>query len=464
MCDPDRRRGGWVWRVVPVLFLAGVAGCAGRGEPPGPVVSPTGIVYEPGVPPVESRYSQTATLYLRQGLPDRALELSREGIAEDPGNPIHHFLAGTAAARLGMLEEADRYFVEAEQLYPAYELDVEPARESAWAEAFNAGMDALGEGRDEETEALWRAAARIFELRPEAHEALASLLANQGRFSEAADAVRGALDGLGRLPATRVLEEDELLVREAAAERLEGALGEYLFLADRFEEAEPLLRARVEREPGNAAARSDLAAALLELGRTDEARQVWAELLEDPGVGSSVLFGLGISSFRAQAYGEAAEIFGELVDREPGSRDAWFNYANALFASEDWEGIVREGDRLLGADPLSETLAIIRARAHLELGDEGRARGYLEEILAAPLFLEGLQLSAQPGETRVRGTVVGNREEGGGPVRIRFVFLSDGEEAGEAILEIQAPVEGETRPLEVRWEGVATAYRYEILP
>ena len=84
------------------LLVAALIGCAGSSRgPTGPVVSPTGIVYEPGTPPSETRYSQTAALLLRSGEPERALERAEEGIRAEPGNPIHYFLGGVANARLG---------------------------------------------------------------------------------------------------------------------------------------------------------------------------------------------------------------------------------------------------------------------------------------------------------------------------------------------------------------------------
>ena len=446
-----------------LFTVAGLAGCAARA-PTGPVVSPTGIVYVLGTPPSDTRFSQPAALLIRQELPAQALDLLEQGMEADPGNPIHFFLAGSAEAMLGRWSRADQLFREAERLYPAYELDIEPRRESAWAEAFNAGLDALDQGDLDGTEEAWRGAVVVFSLRPEAHQSLASLLASEGRYVEAAEALRDALEGLSGLPATRVLTEEEVAERNAEKVALEDTLGEYLLMGDQFAEAEPLLRRRVERDPGNVQARGDLAAVLMDLGRSDEAREVYAELLADPNVQGAVLFSLGIASFRAGRFDQASEIFAEVVERQPYSRDAWFNYTNALFASEDWEEITRRGDRLLDTDPLSETVAIIRARAHLELGEEEAARQYLEQIITAPLFLEGLQLSAQATETLVQGRVVGNLEEGGRELRVRFHFIEEGVELGSQILDLRAPPEGESTPFQVRWPGRATAYRYEVIP
>src|SRR5690606_29913623 len=99
-----------------MLVLGGCVG--GRAGAGGPVVSPTGIVYEPGTPPVETRYSQTSALYLRSEEPERALVLALQGVEAEPGNPIHYFLAGVAHARLGGYQAADTMLARAQRMYP----------------------------------------------------------------------------------------------------------------------------------------------------------------------------------------------------------------------------------------------------------------------------------------------------------------------------------------------------------
>jgi len=121
------------------------------------------------------------------------------------------------------------------------------------------------------------------------------------------------------------------------------------------------------------------------------------------------------------------------------------------------------GDRLVAADPLNETVAVIRARAHLELGDEDQARRYVEELASAPVSLEGLQLSASAGETVVRGELVGNRPDLAPPVRLRFQFYDEGVLAGEQTLVVELPPEGERASLEVVHPGRAGAYNYRVL-
>jgi tetratricopeptide (TPR) repeat protein len=451
----------------PIVFasILALGGCApAPGPPPGPVVSPTGIVYEPGTPPAETRFSQTATLYLHSGRTERALELAMEGVESDPYNPVHYFLAGMANARLGRYVEADRMFSEAERIYPAYELDTEAEREPAWAEAFNAGADAYGAGDLEGAIEAWRDAALIFDLRPEAHRNLAMLLQEERRFEEAIEAYRDGIEGLSRNPATRVLEESELREREAARIGMEESLGQLFLVTNRYDEAEAFLRRRLEREPSSVEARSDLALALSGQGRSDEAGELYVSLLSEAELEETQLFNVGVALFRAQDFGRASEAFARVAELRPYSRDAWFNYANALFGDAQWASLAEVGDRLIELDPLNGNAALIVARAHLESGDEGTAVDRLDRIDDAPVHVEGLLMAASAEGTTVQGRVSGNRAEPGSPLRLRFIFYGDAGELGRETVGVRAPASGESVAFEVAFPGRAVGYRYELVP
>jgi tetratricopeptide (TPR) repeat protein len=441
-------------------------GCVPRAEPfGGPVVSPTGFVYPVGTPPTDTRFSQTATLYIRQGNLERALELALEGIDSDPENPIHFFLAGTAFARIGGHEqEAVEMFQEAERIYPAYELDVEPERERAWAEAFNEGIAAFDLGDLEKAKEAWTRATVIYDLRPDAHRNLAVLLAGEGRYDGAIDIYHQALEGLDKRPATHVLGDQEIREREETRRSMEENLAQLLLYTKRFAEAEPLLRAQLERNPDSVDVEADLASALTGLGRTTEASELYERLLSTGELESTQLFNIGVALFRAGSYADAGNAFERLTELQPSSRDAWFNYINALFAAEAWERIRDAGTRLLELDPLSETAGLIVARAHLETGDEEGARDGLERTEGAPVYVEQLQLRPAGAETTVAGRLKGNRAEVGSPIRLRFSFYDESGLLGSVVADLAAPPSSETSDFEVSFERRATAYRYEALP
>jgi tetratricopeptide (TPR) repeat protein len=452
--------------VNPRAFLVGLlllGGCAGGPSAPrGPVVSPTGIVYPPGVPPTESRYSQTAALYLRSGEADRALTQALEGISADPGNPRHHFLAGVAYARLGRYEEADRALDRAQEIYPAYELDIEPERLAAWAEAFNAGTEAYADGRDEDAIEAWRGAAVVYRLRPEAHGNLGMLLAQRGEVEDAIDVYEDLVAGLELVPATRVLTVDEVAERDRVRAESERRLADLLLMAGRFERAETVLRSRLDDAPDDAALRLGLASALGGQGRSEGADSIYHALLAERGLDETQLYNLGVALFRASAPERAAEAFRRLTDMRPQSRDAWFNYANALLAASDWAGLVEASDPLLTLDPLGEGSALLVARAHLESGDEQAALAELSRIDAAPAHVEGLTLQTAGSVSTVSGRIVGNSGEVGAPLRLRFTFYgSEGTTRADTVLSV--PEHGAAEPFEVSVRMRATAYRYQLV-
>ena len=427
------------------------------------MISPTGIVYEPGTPPVGTRFSQPAALYLTQGLVARALELAYQGIEADPANPIHYMVAGLAHLRLQEYSEADAMFIEAQQIYPAYELDIEPEREAAWIELFNAGIAAYAEEDVEGTIEAWEQAGRMWDLRPDASLNLATLFNGEGRWDEAIGAYQRVIAGLERAPVTRVLTEEEVQEREDLKMRSEQSLTQLLLFTERFAEAEPLLQRRLEAEPTSIQVRGDLAATLYGLGRDAEASEIYVELLSETGLETRELYSVGVALYRATDYMGAADAFERLTQLEPDSRDAWFNYANSLFAAESWELLAAVGDRLAEVDPLGENSGLIAARAHLELGDEQSAIQGLNRTESAPVHVEGLQFRPSETETSLQGRVVGNAAEPGSEVRLRFTFYRADGTLGTEPLAVSAPPAGESEAFEVSFAGRATAYRYELV-
>jgi len=436
--------------------------CGGTVRPPEPVTGPTGYVYPLGTPPTPTRFSQTATVFTRSENHSRALELSLEGIADDPANPVHYLLAGMSYLSLGDYSNSHAMFVEAQRIYPAYELDIEPQREAAWGERFNAGLATYADGDVESTVDHWNDARLMYDLRPEAHRNLAGLLVTEGRYEDAIEVYQEALAGLGKRPATQVLTAEELDSREEERVSLENQVVTLLMFTDRYAEAEPLLRRRLEREPESVQVRSDLANALNETGRESEARDIYATLLSEGGLEATQLFNLGVGLFRVEDYVGAEQAFRRLIEVQPESRDAWFNRANVLFAMEDWAALVDVGEHLLELDPLGENALLITARAHLENGNRDVALELLGRTEVLPVFLGNLRLRRAGAGTTVEGAVRGNLADAGSAVDLLFTFFGDdGVPIGTEIVTVEAPPEGTAESFLVRFSGRAVSYRYE---
>jgi tetratricopeptide (TPR) repeat protein len=457
-----RFRSGMIFAVAAVLGLGGcaAAGAAGAG---GPAVSPTGRVYEPGTPPTQTQFTRSATVALISGRYDEALAQARQGIEANPENPQHFFIAGQALAAQGNFEEADRMFREAERIYPAYELEVEPEREQAWVEAFNRGVEAYQAADVQGAIAAWRGAHTIYDLRPEAAQNLAILLTQEGQYDEAIRAYQQALAAVDREPATRLLDEEETAARIETRAFVRENLAQLLLFTDQFGEAEALLRAQLADDPTNIEIQANLATALTRLGREAEANQIYSQLLGAQNVPSAQLFNIGVSLFNAEEYIRAAEAFGRVTQMNPNNRDAWYNQANALYAAEAWQQLIPVAQRLVEVDPLNENSALILARAHREQGQNQDALAALQRVQTLPVFLDDLQMRPAANNTTVRGRVIGNDAPAGSAVRVQFTFYGEGgNQLGTETVTVNAPAREQSANFELTFGQAAAAYRYQL--
>jgi tetratricopeptide (TPR) repeat protein len=459
-----RVRGGLVLAVAAGLALGGCAAGATAGG--GPAISPvTGEAYAPGTPPRESRFTGAATLFLAQEQYEQALAQAQQGIEAEPGNPRHFFLAGSAHAGLGNVDQALEMWRRAEEIYPAYELEIEPAREGAWAEAFNEGVRAYNAGDMAGAIAAWTRANRIYNARPEAFLNLAVIHTQQSEYDRAIEVYREGIASVERLPATRMLTEEEQEERAESRVTMVENLAQLLTYTERHADAEQLYRQQLTRDPNNIQLQANLAAAIAQQGRQDEAAQIYTRLLGQPGLGSTDLFGIGVALFNAQDFTRAAEAFRRVTEAQPNSRDAWYNYANALYAGQQFQPLVAAAQRLVELDPLHENSALILAQAYRETNQSQLALQALQRNQQVPIHLEDLQLRPTEGRNVVRGRAVGNQAAPGTPVQIRFTFFADATQLGTQTVTVSAPAQGASANFEAVLENprAATGYRYEVV-
>jgi len=456
-----RFRSGVIFALSAGLVLGGcAAGAAGGG---GPTTSPTGRVYEPGTRPTQTRFSQAATLGVAQADFEGAMASAREGIAADSTNPIHYFLAGEAAVGMGDFPLADSLWRVAERIYPAYELEVEPSREAAWANAFNSGVEAYNAGQTAEAIQAWTDADLIYRFRPEAAQNLAILLTQEGDYDEAIALYQRGIASVDLRPATRILEAEELAEREETRAFMEENLAQLLLYTDQFAEAETLLRRVVQAKPDDIAAQASLATALVRLNREAEATEIYTRLLSTPNLPTSELITIGVALFEAEDYERSASAFGRVTQAQPNHRDAWYNRANALFAGELWQQLVPVAEQLIVIDPLNANAALILANAYRELERNQDALGILERVEQLPVLIDALQLQPLAESTRITGSATGNAASAGTPVRLRFTFYGDSGTLGTQDLTITAPARDVQQQFTVEFGQQASAYKYEVL-
>lgn len=460
-----------------VALLAGgcTAGAAAGGAAAGPVTSPTGKEYAPGTPPRQTEFSKQAQINLvkAQAAPEaqaeplyrEALQRAEAGIAADSANPIHYFLAGSAYAGLGEYTEADRAFDRAEEIYPAYEMEIEPVRLEAWGRTFNEGVTRYNEDATEEAVRLWTEANVIYDKRPEAYLNLAAVNTQAANYDAAVEMYRGALAALDREPAITLTPEE---VAERANTRTEilTNLGQLLLFTERYADAEQVFRQHLEAKPGDVTAQSNLAVVQARLGKREEAMATYERLLSATDLPATDVFDVGVGLFQIEEYDRAAQAFKRVTEVLPQSRDAWYNYLNALYAQKEYEELIPVAERVIALDPLNADTYLILAASHREAKKNQKALEALQAKAALPVTVSGMQVRARDDRSTLQGTVTGGAARAGTPIQMEFSFFgATGETLGTKTVTVAAPREGETASFEVDLESATpvVAYSYTVV-
>jgi tetratricopeptide (TPR) repeat protein len=457
-----------------ILTLAAglLGGCAAATSSTGGTTAPAGATaggksYPPGTRPSESKFTTTAKLNIAQGKFNEALQLAQQGIAADTVNPQHYFLAGQAYAGLGDYAAADSMYRIAERKYPAYEREIEPSREEAWAKAFNAGVEAYNAQKVDEAIKNWEQANLIYAGRPTAFQNLAALYTQQGKYEPAIAAYRAGLASLETKPQTRELTPEEVTEREESKVSMTENLAELLQFTEQYAESEKLFREQLAADSTNVGLQAKLAAAIAaQPNREAEAQAIYSKLIGRTDLKPEDVMSVGVALFNSKDYANAAKAFQRLTVARPNSRDAWYNYANALYASDQFQPLVAAGERLLQLDPLNEDAALILARSYKETGANDKALATLEKNDALPVKAKDLAMRIGAGKVTVNGTLVGNRAAAGTPVTLRFSFQdAAGTTLGTQEVTVNAPAKDATAPFTLTFEN-ATApvgYSYELV-
>jgi tetratricopeptide (TPR) repeat protein len=457
--------------VTMLLLLGGMAlttACAGGAAGgPGGAISAAAANYPPGIRPRDTDATRRATVLILQEQFDEALAALQPALQTDTTNARVFLLAGQALAGQGDVDGAIRMYETAERLYPAAELDVIPLSEEAWGRLFNEGVAAYNQGDLDATIDAWDRANRIYNYRPEAFQNLAAIHTQRSEYDRAIEAYEGGLASLERDLPTREWTAEEQEERAEARAALQEPLAELLLFTERYQDAERLFRAQLERDPDNIGYQSRLAAAIAsQPGREAEAQEMYTRLLGTPGLETDDYEMIGRALFTARDYNRAAEAFARVSQARPNFRDALFNQANALYASEQWEALRPVGERLLQLDPLNEDAYFMLARAQSQAGQNLDALATLERAEALPIRLSGLTLSPGDGRATVRGTVTGVSAQQGTPVQIRFTFLGEGgQTVGNQTATVNAPAPDASAAFSVEFESPTpvSGYSYELV-
>ncbi len=348
----------------------------------------------------------------------QALQTVKEGLQKDSLNPKLWLTLGQAAAGLSQYELADSAFSRAQEIYPAYEPDVESERESAWIAAFNAGVKALQAGNKEEAQTQLERAQMVYDKRPEALMNLASIYVGQDQPEKAAAAY------------ARVLE----IVNDTARASLPA---EVTADWDRY----------------GRMARSNTA-------------QLYAQA--------------GVDAFRAEKYDEAAGDFQKALDINPFYRDALYNLAQALYlqtnqleeqrdsaaAAEkqqiegELQGLYKKfvdvSEKVREIDPYNGNALLLLARGYRGLGLiattpaekkewQDKALAALQDQQAMKFQVTNMQVATQDSAMQLQGTLENASLDQGTPVTLKFTMLDEGgADVGSNTVTVNAPAKTES--------------------
>lgn len=442
--------------------------------------------------PSNNMHTRSAETYLSQAQREavvadkvealnQALEAAFAGVENDPDNPRSWFQAGQAYVGLQDWAGADSVFDRAVSLYPEYAEEIDPMRESAWVEAYNAGVTALQSNNIEEAVNSLTVANLLYDKRPEAMVTLGSLYVQQGNLAEAEATFRQALAVL-RGPAREGLSEQQRTSWEEDELTVSMRLANIHTEQEKFAEAEQVYRDLLESQPDNTMARANLAVVMARAGKTEEAAAAYRELLSRDDLSEAALFNIGIGLYRAQEFGQAAAAFERVIAVNPVSHESLYNLGQSLFAAAsaleaESEGaaapraaeineeltrlnqsLLETAEQLLELDPTNRNSMMMLAQAQRTLAelDVGNADALRSQALAtleahAALPFEVSDVTVVPGEgtVQIHGQVTNLKAEPGSTLSLRVSAIdrAGNELAGEDIT-VTAPAAGQSANFE----------------
>lgn len=332
-----------------------------------------------------------------------ALNQSLQGMEATPNNPQPYYLAGQAYVGMGDFAGADSVWARASTLCPAYTAEIAPDRRNAYQLAYNRGIEALNAGDTAAAITAWENASRLDRSSPDATFNLAVVASQSGDYERATRGFEETLRLLDSLPAV-----------DPADTLASGQMGD----------------------------------------RMDTRRNAYAGLLN-----------VGAQRFSAEDYVGAGRVFQRLSELDPNSRDAWYNYALALYQQKQWAQLQPVAERVVQIDPLNENANVLLFNALKEQGQNQRALEVLERVEELPVKVTQVQVNGQEGRSVLTGTVEGNKAPAGSPVRLEFTLFANGQTLGTQAVTVNAPAEGQTGTFEVALDSPTpvSSYRYRVV-
>lgn len=300
----------------------------------------------------------------------------------------------------------DSAFKRAEQLQPQCDLDIGQYRQNNWAQLANAGLELQRDGDIDGAIILFRDAGRLFDGLPHVVSNLGVLFANAGKDDSAAAYFAQAL-----AIAEKASVEDTSLLADRNSNALNLALM-YQRL-ERHQEAIPVLQRYLGWDPANLDARKALAQSYRAADMIAKADSLETAMIGEmskqnlDSLDTQDIMAIGVAAFNAERYDAAAQAFGKVVSRNPYSRDALYNLANAELAMKAHDKLIVTAAKLAALEPMNEDVYRLLGQGHRGLGHDAEVLKAAERLVGLPVSIEMSSFQMGRGSARLEGQAVG---------------------------------------------------------
>jgi len=355
---------------------------------------------------------------------EQALEAAMAGIAEDGTNPLAHRQAALANLSLENYQAAAAHFEHAGNLRPIYAFEDEGIRERAWIMLYQQAIPLVNSGDYASATELFESANAIYSSRPEGMVTLAQLYAQLREHDKALANMDAAL---AIINSDKIAEMDSATVVawQAQAATLPLLRAQVLADAGRFEEAAVAFRGIADENPDDLLALRNLAGILVQMGDEEEAFAVYDDLMTRPGLTSGDFYTIGVGFYTGSAYTRAATAFEGAVRLSAKDRDAIEMWTRSLQLDSAYAAIPPVGERWIALDPYNQNAYLVMAQATNINGDEDRARQLIGVIDGLAVDVKDLQiLRRSDGGATVSGSVINKSLAQGASVTFTFTFYT----------------------------------------
>jgi tetratricopeptide (TPR) repeat protein len=387
----------------------------------------------------------------------------------------------------------DSAFTKALALQPQCDIEINNFRQNSWANLANLGIQVSSNGGNVDTALMYfKHANMLYREQPHVAQNIGVIYANQLKnydsaavyFKEALDISEkrvSALDTVSAKPKDPKAGADTAAAREKAdaiesRNQIAMSLGAIYQASGKNKEAIPILQRYLAWQPNDVDARKTLIAAYEGAGMADSAKALSNAMVSEmskknlDSLDANDLMNVGVAAFNAQKYPEAVQAFGKAAARNPYSRDAVYNLANAYLALNDWQNLVETATKLVAIEPMNEDIYRLLGQGHKGLKHDAEVLKAAEKLVGLPITLEMGQFGIGKSGAKLQGTATGrNPTDAQGkpikptPVTLVFEFVTS---AGQVVdsKEVAIPVlqPGATHEITMEAKGADIAgWRYK---